>query len=348
MRRNAARRAPSAGDLHRAWLELVDTDGPFLAVPALVRVWPHGIPQPDPDAVAALREAKPAFEKAWEDWDRRRDDTATVDRLPRGAGQVGGGRAARRPGLGRRRTARRRTAVVRSPDHAVTVRRDGRPRPGRRRRRAGARRRSGRLACVIRSTDGWATSPIDRMEELLRAAAAPIGVVTDGRWWAIVSARPETMVASGIVDAQTWVEEPPTRNAFVELLQPPTPARRPAGGPADRDVPASRSPPPRRSPRRSACRSAGRSSCWCRRCRRRRWTRVGRGEPDPLPADAAAGLRGGRDGDDAGGVPAVRRGARPAAAGPAVRRGLRHQRRAGRARRPGARRRAARPSTPRT
>ena len=46
-------------------------------------------------------------------------------------------------------------------------------------------------------TDGWATSPIDRMEELLRAATVPVGVVTDGRWWAIVSARPETMVAEG-------------------------------------------------------------------------------------------------------------------------------------------------------
>ena len=68
--------APSGTDLHRGWLELVDTDGPFLAVPALKRVWPQGMPQPDTDAVAALKDAKPAFEKAWENWDRRRDDTA--------------------------------------------------------------------------------------------------------------------------------------------------------------------------------------------------------------------------------------------------------------------------------
>ena len=229
MRRNAARRAPSAGDLHRAWLELVDTDGPFLAVPALARVYPHGIPQPDPDAVAALREAKPGFEKAWEAWDRRRDDTATVDRFRVARDKwvevvlrdvLGWG-----PAYGSASTA-----VVRSPDHAVTVAATGALAHG---------DAVGALVLVVDPvdslrdplTDGWATSPIDRMEELLRAGTVPIGVVTDGRWWAIVSARPETMVASGVVDAQTWVEEPPTRNAFVELLSR---RRLLAGRPEDR------------------------------------------------------------------------------------------------------------------
>jgi len=73
MNRNVTRRPPSAGDLHREWLELVDTDGPFLAVPALTRVYGSGIPQPDADTVAVLKDAKPAFEKAWEAWDRARD-----------------------------------------------------------------------------------------------------------------------------------------------------------------------------------------------------------------------------------------------------------------------------------
>jgi len=36
------------------------------------------------------------------------------------------------------------------------------------------------------------------------------------------------MVASGVVDAQTWVEEPATRHAFVELLS----RRRLVGGQA--------------------------------------------------------------------------------------------------------------------
>ena len=67
--------------------------------------------------------------------------------------------------------------------------------------------------------DGWAASPIDRMELLLRSADVKIGVVTDGSWWAIVSARPQTMLASGITSALTWTESPATRNAFIELLR---------------------------------------------------------------------------------------------------------------------------------
>ena len=40
------RRPPvaSASELHRQWLELVDTDGLFLAIPPLKRIWPQGMP----------------------------------------------------------------------------------------------------------------------------------------------------------------------------------------------------------------------------------------------------------------------------------------------------------------
>ena len=214
MMRRFERRAPSAGDLHRQWLELVDTDGPFLAVPALTRVYGSGIPQPDADTVAVLKDAKPAFEKAWEAWDRERDAPLDRYRAARDTWvqvvlrDVLGWASAYGPSAG---------AAVRSPDHTVAVTATGALTHG---------DTTGALVLVVDPvdslrdplTDGWATSPIDRMEELLRAASVPTGVVTDGRWWAIVSARPETMVASGIVDAQTWVEEPPTRNAFMELL----------------------------------------------------------------------------------------------------------------------------------
>ncbi|MFD3598390.1 Eco57I restriction-modification methylase domain-containing protein [Streptomyces sp. NPDC058656] len=223
--------APSTAELHRAWLELVDTDGPFLAVPALERVWPQGIPQPEARALEAVKDAKPAFEKAWENWDEHPDDLAAlelyreardmwVDLVLRQGLRWGAHYSAPAPAA----------AEVRSPDYAVTVRADGALVRG---------EETGALVLITAPvaslrdplTDGWSASPIDRMEELLRAANVPIGVVTDGRWWAVVSARPQTMAASGIVDAQTWIEEPATRNAFFALLQ----LRRLIGGkPTDR------------------------------------------------------------------------------------------------------------------
>lgn len=211
--------APTIADLHRAWLALVDTDGPFLAVPALERAWPSGIPQPEARALAFIKDAKPAFEKAWEHWDTHPDDETALG-LYREARDAwvelvlcqglrwGTSYFVPAPAA----------AEIRSPDHTVTVRADGALLQG---------ETAGALVLVtdpvdsLRDplTDGWSASPIDRMEELLRASGAAVGVVTDGRWWAIVSARPQTMVASGIVDAQTWIEEPQARNAFIELLQ---------------------------------------------------------------------------------------------------------------------------------
>ncbi|MFJ6291768.1 Eco57I restriction-modification methylase domain-containing protein [Streptomyces griseoviridis] len=210
---------PTAADLHRAWLELVDTDGPFLAIPALERVYREGIPQPDSRALEAIKDAKPAFEKAWENWDEHPGDEAALD-LYREARDTWVDLVLRQ-GLrwGASYTVPAPAAVeVRSPDYTVTVCADGALVHG---------DTTGALVLITDPTDslrdpltdGWSASPIDRMEELLRASGVPIGVVTDGRWWAIVSARPQTMVASGIVDAQTWIEEPQTRNAFIELLQ---------------------------------------------------------------------------------------------------------------------------------
>ena len=221
---------PSVADQHRAWLELVDTDGPFLAVPALKRAWPTGMPPPDKRELAALKDAKPAFEKAWDNWDTNRDDPSALDlyREARNAWvdtilrDTIGWKDSYLPGAA--------GIEVRSPDYAVAVRPDG------------ALVRGDLTGALVRVTDpvdslrdpgsdGWAASPIDRMEELLRASGARVGVVTDGRWWAVVSARPQTMVASGIVDAHRWIEFPSVRNAFIELLR----RRRLIGGrPEDR------------------------------------------------------------------------------------------------------------------
>lgn len=221
-------RPPTVAEKHQQWLDLVDTDGPFIAVPALKRVWPQGIPPLAGDRRATLAAAKPDFDRAWDAWDRdrRRDSDRAVERFTpardRWVETVG------REIFGwgdLLRTAAEVPAVIETTTvHSPTDRRVSLS-------PTGAVVRDDTVAALVwvidpvdslRSMldDGWSASAIDRMDAMLRAPGCPttLGVVTDGRWWAIVSSAADTMTASGIVDSQTWIEEPETRDAFAALL----------------------------------------------------------------------------------------------------------------------------------
>lgn len=212
--RNAPRRrSPKAADQHRSWLTLVDTEGPFIAVPALTRVWPQGMPALPDVARGAISDSKPAFDAAWDRWaiesgslqSFRETRDAWVDRvmvdvlgwdLAKGSAPA--------------------SAAVTSPDQAVSACPTASLGDG------------AALLWIIDPVaslrdlldDGWATSPVDRMELMLRSAKVPVGVVTDGRWWALVSAPEKKLAASGVVDALTWIEEPEVRDGFLHLLDP--------------------------------------------------------------------------------------------------------------------------------
>lgn len=239
--RASGRGAPggnSAAQQHRQWLELVDTEGPFLSVPAITELYPQGMPGLKRDCREALRTAKSAFDRAWDAWDKNREtlagyrearDTwvAVVLTEVLGWGDLWA-EAQARPAL---------TEVYRAVsdgiEEVVTT-------------PTGALMRGEQVGALVLVTDpvdslrnlandGWATSPIDRMAAMLRAPGSDcsIGVVTDGRWWAMVSAPGNGTTASGVVDSQTWVEEPATRDAFCELLG----VRRLAGGAAEHRLP---------------------------------------------------------------------------------------------------------------
>lgn len=219
----ARRRRPrtTAVDLHRAWLAGVDTDGPFLAVPVARGVWPQGMPQLEPERKAVLLDVLGGLEPAWDRWDRargmggsseaalaayRRVRDVFVETVLR---EVVGWAELYLPGT--------RGVRVSSPDSALVVEPTGALVHG---------DTVGALILVVDPVaslrdapgDGWAASAVDRMEALLRAADVAVGVVTDGRWWALVHVGPEAMPASGVVDALEWVSAPEVRNAFVELL----------------------------------------------------------------------------------------------------------------------------------
>ena len=208
----------SVSELHRQWLELVDTDGPFLAIPPLKRVWPQGMPSLSDERKDTLNYARKDFESAWENFDRAGGGESALDtyRVARNKwvetvlrdvagwseslswGQV--------PGV-----------QAQSPNRLVTVTADA---------ALNGPDSIGALVHLVDPVDSlretpndlWAATPIDRMEALLRENNIQIGIVTDGRWWGLVCARPGSMTASGIVDALTWIEEPRTRDAFLTVI----------------------------------------------------------------------------------------------------------------------------------
>ena len=231
----------SAAERHREWLGLVDTEGPFLSVPVLTGLYPQGMPGLSREHREVLRAAKPAFDRAWDAWDADRESAAALASYRRARDAWVGTVFTKVLGWsGSWTTAQDRPALAETYRAAS----DGYPAvtvtP------TGALVRGEQVGALVLVTDpvdslrdlandGWATSPIDRMAAMLRAPGSDcsIGVVTDGRWWAMVSAPADGATASGVVDCQTWVEEPATRDAFCELLS----VRRLVGGTAEKRLP---------------------------------------------------------------------------------------------------------------
>ena len=231
----------STAQQHRAWLGLVDTEGPFLSVPVLTGLYPQGIPGMSRERREVLRAAKPVLDRAWDAWDADRDSEVVLASYRRARDAWVGTVLTEVLGWGGLwTTAQDRPALAETYRaasdgiQAVTATPTGALLHG---------EEVGALALVTDPADslrevgqdGWATSPIDRMGAMLRApgSTCSIGVVTDGRWWAVVSAPREGSAASGIVDCQTWVEEPATRDAFCELLS----VRRLVGGTSAQRLP---------------------------------------------------------------------------------------------------------------
>lgn len=194
------------------WLTIVETDGPFLSKAALKSIYPSGLPQPDTsvdDVNATFSHEFKVWEAAWrsnsaESYNVARDRwvTAVLRDLLLWNGDLN--------------TNPDASLVVHSPDGRVSVR------PW-----ATLDRGDGPVALVtvvdrtenLRAlpNDGWAADSIDRLAALLRETGVPVGLVTDGQWWAIVSARTDVTTASGVFDASLWTQERPSRNAFFAL-----------------------------------------------------------------------------------------------------------------------------------
>lgn len=198
---------------HNEWLSLVPNSGPFLSLPVLMRVFPQGLPAPDPE----LRKETRLMFEGWEDGRKDRAvrrswcDFVLRNVLQFPAEVVAEGQTIP-PGMEAHMSE---FGEVLRPDVAVIP-----PK--------GANSIKPRLLVQFFHPDQdlekplrdkhWKASPATRMTELLHAADVPLGLITNGEHWMLVHApRGET---SGFASwyAPLWFEEPLTFQAFTALL----------------------------------------------------------------------------------------------------------------------------------
>ncbi|MFE1325870.1 Eco57I restriction-modification methylase domain-containing protein [Streptomyces sp. NPDC058741] len=194
---------PTPAQQHEDWLRLLRPDGPFVSLPVLVNVFPQGLDTIPPETWARLRQA----------WAEVQEDPA----LLRSAwetfvlAELLGWRA---PGLREGAAIPESLRAGANTPDAVLVG------PG----------RSGGLAprALFFRTDDW-EGPLnrprgeqpglaDRAAELCRAREVPLALLTNGREWALVHARPKEATTIAVFDADLWTEEPILARAFTSLL----------------------------------------------------------------------------------------------------------------------------------
>ncbi|MFD0575715.1 hypothetical protein [Dactylosporangium darangshiense] len=162
--------APDGLRQHRDWLALIDVEGPFLSLPVLRATWPTLDPL-DKGARERLR----AAHATWQD-DIAAGQAGWVGHVLREL--LGWGDALHLDGLD--------DLTVRVPEHDTDLA------PSFALSEAGSVRVLGVVcppgqrptARVPGST--WGATPADRLAHLCRHHGVELGLVTDGRWWALV------------------------------------------------------------------------------------------------------------------------------------------------------------------
>jgi hypothetical protein len=199
------------------WLKLIDTSGPFLAVPVLRECFPAGLEDVQSRIRRRLRSTyeewqeatasdSPDIELVHEAWvetvltdvlEYAEADLKSGDELPEGL-------------------------VVPLPEHGISI------------------EPTMALVDVTRDdecllmidvldagseldetiqVDGWVTTPAERMVSILRGTGCPIGLLTNGEKWMLVHAPEGEMVSQITWHARFWLQEADTLRAFVSLLR---------------------------------------------------------------------------------------------------------------------------------
>jgi len=208
---------------HAEWLSLVETSGPFLSMPVLLRAFPQGLDAHDPDHTRDVRLAHeewedsqleshpdPALHTAWIRFVLTRTLEFPADLVAHGQAIP----PALRVPVAEHGETLTPDLVIRTPDGHEGA---GSPRlliqmypPGQGLERAVSGRH-------------WKASPQARMTDLLRGLGgqglhAHLGLVTNGDHWMLVSTAAGEAVGYASWYATLWLEEPLTLRAFRSLL----------------------------------------------------------------------------------------------------------------------------------
>ena len=202
---------------HNEWLKLVETSGPFLSLPVLMRAFPQGLEPHDSDLAQRLR-------LAYDEWEEARQPHRETSPLHRAwvlfvlrevlqfqEDQILAGQS----------LPQALKAVI--PEHGETLRPDfAILDPG-----------NGKPRLLIqflppaqdleRPVPGrfWKASPATRMMELLHATGCLLGLVTNGERWMLVFAQVGESTGYASWYATLWLEERLTLQAFRSLLSAP-------------------------------------------------------------------------------------------------------------------------------
>ncbi len=200
----------SAARVHSDWLSLVEITGPFLTLPVLRRALPHGLEPTDSDVVDGLRRAYAEYSDdatlhtQWVEWVLG-GLLAFPDEVLRGGAAIGPSLTHRVPE--HHVMLRPDYAVVQSEQHFTS------PRllvvvwpPGT------------RLDVPPTHDDRWSATPVDRMAELCRATGVRVGLVTNSDTWTLVDAPVGSATGTATWDAQLWLDERSTLDAFTTLV----------------------------------------------------------------------------------------------------------------------------------
>jgi hypothetical protein len=68
------------------------------------------------------------------------------------------------------------------------------------------------------NTGTWTANAVERLAVLLRARDVPVGIVTDGRWWTLVTAPRGGATGAAVWDSSLFSEEPKSLEGLVALL----------------------------------------------------------------------------------------------------------------------------------